>query len=698
MARAATRRNLKRLLSPKSIAVVGGDLAARVIRLTRDFGFAGPIHAVHPTRNELTGVPCVRSIADLPSAPDAVFLGVSREATLASVKELSALGAGGAVCYASGFSEVSDGDRLERDLIASAGDMALIGPNCHGVINGLDGIALWPDEHGIAPTTAGAAIITQSGNIGITLTMQERGLDIAYMLSVGNQAVLKVHDYLDVLADDPRIGAIGLYIEAVEEVGDFAEAVLKCARRRLPIVAIKAGRSEAAVQTALSHTSSLAGSDALVDAFFHRYGIVRVDSLAELVETLKFLSLAGPIDGPRIASLSCSGGDAAMLADLAHPLGLDLAPLPDRTRGRLTDLLGARVAISNPLDYHTYIWGDRERLTACFGAVCEAGYDATMLVHDYPRPDANDVAAWDVTTEAMIAAHRTHGGVGIVVSSLPEAMPAHARRMLNEAGLTAMQGLPECLKAVAASVRLGRAWRRFDCHPPSMPIDSPPLPLDGKPVVATEPAAKALFTAHGIRVPEGRRVAISQASAAAAEIGFPVVVKTAAAVGHKTELGGVALDLEDTVAVHAAAVRMSSLSPEVYVERMLPSPLVELIVGVKSDRQFGPVLVVGEGGIRVELQDDNRFILLPTDPAEIRDALQALRIWPILEGYRGAAGADIDSLVDAISRLATLAIAQRKSIFEIEINPLMVYPAPDGAIAADALVCTSESLNIEEVG
>ncbi len=466
----ARRHNLGRLLRPRSIAAVGGRFAEEVIRQSRKLGYAGRVHAVNPSRKTLAGVPCCARIEDLPEAPDAVFLGIRREATVEAVAKLAAMGAGGAVCYAAGFAEVDDGRELERRLVAAAGDMAILGPNCYGLLNLLERTALWPDEHGAKPVPQGVALITQSGNIGITLTMQERGLPIAAVLSTGNQAQLAVHDFLELLADEDRITAIGLYLETISDPAGFARAALKCAARRLPLVAIKAGRSEPGARATLSHTSSLAGADAVVDAFLGRYGVIRVDSLSELLETLKLVSVQGPPAGRRIGSLSCSGGDAAMVADLALAQGLELPPLPEASRAALRAALDERVAITNPLDYQTGIWADAGRLRRCFAAMMAAGFDVTLLVLDYPRPAENDVTAWDLAADAFIEAARTTGARAIVVASLPETLPSAARERLLAAGIAPMQGLPECLRAIAAAAWLGAAWRRLEQAPPPLPV------------------------------------------------------------------------------------------------------------------------------------------------------------------------------------------------------------------------------------
>jgi acyl-CoA synthetase (NDP forming) len=678
------RRNLERLLRPRTVAAVGGRFAQEVIRQSRKLGFRGRIYAVNPDRRELAGVPCLPRLEDLPEAPDAVFLGIRREATIEAVAKLAEIGAGGAVCYAAGFAEVADGLELERQLVAVAGGMAILGPNCYGLLNLLERVALWPDEHGARPVDRGIALITQSGNIGITLTMQERGLPIAAVLSVGNQAQLAVHDFLDVLAEDRRITAIGLYLETISDPVGFARAALKCAKRSLPVVAIKAGRSETGARATLSHTSSLAGPDALVDAYLRRYGVIRVESLAELLETLKLVSVLGPLPGPRIGSLSCSGGDAAMVADQAPAHGLELAPLCEQSVAALRAALGERVAIANPLDYQTGIWANRARLRRCFEAMM-AGFDATLLVLDYPRPAENDIAAWDLAVDAFIAAAGATLSRAIVVASLPETLPAAARERLMAAGIAPMQGLPECLGAIAAAVRLGEAWRRIAGSPPPLPRLAGRAAL-AAPILLRERAAKELLAAQGVRVPEGEVVPIAQAVATAERLGFPVALKTAAEIAHKSEAGGVALRLGTAAAVASAAAAMATLCDLVLVERMLPPPLLELIVGVGVDPQFGPHLMVGAGGTLVELWRDTALLVLPAAPGDVEAALRRLRIWPLLAGHRGTPAADLEAVLDAVSRIGTFATEHADRLLEVDVNPLMVYRTGEGAIAADALI------------
>ena len=280
---------LQRLLNPRTVAVFGGRAATETIRQCRRIGFDGEIWPVNRNRNELAGIPCYASVADLPGVPDASFIGVPRMAAIEVIAELSALGAGGAVCYTSGFAEIGgDGVELQARLVDAAGDMAIIGPNCHGVVNYLDGVALWPDEHGGRRVATGVAMVLQSGNVGINLSMQDRSLPLSFVITIGNKADLSFHDYIEVLSDDPRVTAIGLYIESLDNIDAFSEAALVALRKGLPIVALKIGTSELGAEATMSHTSSLAGSDEMYTALFRRLGIPRVNSLSAFLETLKF--------------------------------------------------------------------------------------------------------------------------------------------------------------------------------------------------------------------------------------------------------------------------------------------------------------------------------------------------------------------------------------------------------------------------
>jgi acyl-CoA synthetase (NDP forming) len=674
--------NLRRLLTPRHIAVIGGREAAEVIRQCRRIGFTGPLWPVHPYRESIEGLCCFRDPDALPEAPDAAFIAVPREATISTVAALARRGAAGAVCYASGFAEVGAAGRvLQQRLVEAAGELAIIGPNCYGVLNYLDGAALWPDQHGGRRIDSGVAIITQSGNLGLNLTMQRRSLPLAYLIAVGNAAGAGVPEIIEALLDDPRVTAIGLHLEGLHDVAAFSRAAVKAHARRVPLVVLKAGSSELGAAVTVSHTSSLAGRDALYDALFARLGIARVHDPASLLETLKFVGIHGGLRGTRIVSGNSSGGEATLVADLAQPRGVLLPPLPDGVRQRLRDVLGERVTIGNPLDYHTYIWGDLTAQTECFTALLSTGFDMHLLTLDLPREDRCSAQDWDTTLEAFIRARRATGAPASVVSSLPEGLPERVGARLLAEGIAPMQGLVTCLDAVRAAATIGAAYsREVAALPPVPSIVEGARTLD-------EWQGKRTLAAIGVPVPEGRLVTAGEAVPCADKLGYPVVVKAVSAtLAHKTEAGAVALNLAGPDEVAAAVARMADLAPRFLVERMARDAVAELIVGVCHDPQFGPALTIGSGGVLVELVHDTVTLLLPVTRAEIRDALATLRAWHLLTGYRGRPRGDIDAVVEAVAAIARYAGSRADTLHELDVNPLLVLAQGHGVLAADVLI------------
>ncbi len=681
--------NLKRLMTPRHIAVIGGHEAEEVIRQCAKNGFAGPIWPVNPRRDNLAGLTTFASVADLPTAPDAVFLAIPREAAIVVTRQLAARGAGGVVCYASGFAEAGpDGKALQDQLLEAAGEMALIGPNCYGLLDYLDGAALWPDQHGGKRVESGVALITQSGNIGISLTMQERSLPLAYMIAVGNKAALDLHDYITVLVEDPRVRAIGLHIEGLDDVSAFSAAAELALKKGVPIVAIKAGRSELGAQATLSHTSSLAGSDQLYDAFFDRLGVVRVDTLPQFIETLKLLDVVGPLAGNRIATISCSGGEAALCADLAEAANLAMPQPGAAERAVLTDILGPLVAVSNPLDYHTFIWGDLDKQSRCFTAMLSGPYDAVVKVLDFPKPGLCATELWDLTLEALVIAKQKTGRKTLIAASLPENLPLHARERALEAGIAPMQGLGEAMQALRAAAWIGR--RRQEAR--GQDIRLPRVTgTSGEIKNYDEVSSKALLAAEGLPVPAGALVRKADLPSKLATLSFPLVLKAAAAdLLHKSDQGGVALNLRSPESVMAAVERMAGLSERFLLETMVQDGLAELIVGIKRDRQFGLALVLGAGGVLVELLQDSQTLLLPCDDASIEAALKKLKISKLLCGYRGAPPADWPALVSAISAVVRFAEKHRHRLVELDVNPLIVRPEGQGVVAVDAVIRMTE--------
>ncbi|MEM6669375.1 MAG: acetate--CoA ligase family protein [Pseudomonadota bacterium] len=684
---APANRDLTRLLSPRSIAFIGGRDAAEAIRVCRRFGYEGEIWPVSASRTELAGVAAFKDIASLPGVPDAAFVGVNREASIDVIAQLRGLGAGGAIAYASGFSEsiseIDGGADLEARLIAAAGDMPLLGPNCYGFINAGVGASIWPSEHGVARAERGVALISQSTNIAISLTMQRRGLPIAFVGTVGNQAQTGLSSLARAALALPTVTALGLHVEAIDDAAGF-EALASLARELgKPIALTQTGRTEAAQNATLSHTASLAGSHAASDAFYRRLGVARLDTLTQLVETLKLLHVHGPLPGGRIASMCCSGGETALLADAIDGRKVVFPPLSDTHRVRVKDTLNDMVRVLNPLDYHTFIWGNEAALTETFSAMMGGGepsaFDIGLLTLDWVRTDRCSDADWLPTVAALRAAANRSGLKAGTLSTLPDNMPEPIAERLITEGLVPLCGVEDGLSAVEAAAFIGGAWAR-----PAPAVLTPAPRTDRTTRLLDEAAAKAELAGSGVPTPKGRAVEENAVRKTAEEIGGAVAVKWLG-TAHKTDLGAVQLGLFPEEAAEAAQEMTDRLGPSKFlVEEMASKPVAELIVGAKRDAPYGVSLTLGAGGVLTELLRDTVTLLLPATREEIRDALLSLRSAPLLKGYRGQEGADIDLAVDAIENLARYAIARADRLLEVEVNPLMV--SATGATAVDALI------------
>ncbi len=672
---------LSRTLNPRSVALFGASPAQSVIEQCQKLGFTGQLWPVHPTRESIAGVKCYESIADLPSAPDVAFVAVNRNATIDVVKQLAKLGAGGAVCYASGFAESGtqsgiSGVDLQQQLVAAAGEMPLLGPNCYGYINALDGVALWPDQHGCKPESFGAAIVSQSGNVGLNLTLQQRGLNLAYMVTVGNQAVAGVEDCLEVFINDSRVTSIGLFIEAIVDPVRFARLAHYAAQRNLRIVALQTGRSEAGALIAASHTASLAGRRRAYEALFARCGVAMVESPTELIETLKLLNQGGALTGNRLVSLSCSGGEASLVADLSEQTSLRFEPFSNEQHQRISATLTELVTVGNPFDYHTFMWGDRVATANTFAEVMNGPQDATLLILDTPPRDDQPSDSWTVAAQSLGDAAAKTNKRGVVVATIPECVTADVREAARAANMTVLQGLQESLAALDVAAWLGL----------NLPGEVPAKVVAPRATkLIDEAEAKSMLSRNGVAVPLGARSQRDELVATANRVGYPVTLK-GLGLAHKSESGAVRVGITNADQLIAAANAMPKEISEFLVEQTVTNIVAEVLVGVRRDAPVGWLVTLGAGGVFTELWRDTVCLLAPATNAEISQALQKLRIAPLLNGFRGKPAANIDALVELIQKLigATL----NNGLVEVELNPVLV--TPKSAIAVDALMIAEQ--------
>ena len=709
--------NLRRLLRPRHVAVLGGVDAETVAGECRRIGYDGPFWPVNPKRETIGGFACFPSVDDLPEPPDAVFIAVPREQAIDSLARLSAMGAGGAIIYTAGFAEIGgDGPAMEAALIEAAGDMAIIGPNCYGLINYVDRVALWPFAHGGGFHGRGAAIITQSGMLSSDLTMAQRGLPLSYMLSVGNQAVLRIEDFIDTLADLPEVSAIGVHIEGIRDPQRFQAAGLKALANNVPLVALKTGTSALGSELTVSHTGSLSGADEVYDAFFDRLGMIRVTEPSEMLETLKFLTVAGVPAGRRLAGLACSGGGATMLADAAEAHGLDLPRPSAATAERLRSQLPLTATVSNPLDYTTPIWGVPDKTEPVFSTLFADGYDAAVIIQDYPAAGLDESKPF-YRNDSISFLNAAAGLPAAVCSTIAENLDVETRAFLVAKNVAPMQGIGDCVRAIAAAARYGAARRRLLADPPPpLILDDPNLDdksfddksLDDTPpisaaatfdaVMLDEAAAKALLSSWQISVPPSLILAdlptqTQMPPALPPGLDYPLVAKALSPdLPHKSEVGAVVLNIgsgdellaalatiDANLTQHAPTARRTGY----LVEAMQPSPLGELMLSLRRDPAFGLVLTLASGGLLVELLGDAVTLLVPASDDVIAAAIDRLAMARILRGYRGGDVADLAPLITAINQL-TMALADDPGLSLVEINPLFV--GTDGVTAVDAVI------------
>ncbi|RMF34382.1 MAG: CoA-binding protein, partial [Alphaproteobacteria bacterium] len=540
------------------------------------------------------------------------------------------------------------------------------------ILNYVTGVAIWPDQHGGRRVDRGVALISQSSNVAINLTMQTRGLPVAHVVCIGNQAQTGLAEIAEALIAEPTVTALGLFVEGVGDAAAFAAMAERAHAAGKPVVALKSGRGDGARAAIASHTAALSGEGAASSAFLRACGVAEAETLPEMLALLTLLHLFGPLAGRRVAIMACSGGEAGLMADLAAPLPLELPQPAPANAERLTALLGPLVRVANPLDYHTFVWGDRARMQAVFAAMMGEEYDLTVLVMDLPHATRCDATAWEPTIEALIGAQRETGARVALLTTLPENLPEALAERLMDAGIAPLAGASEALSAIAAA---------------SPPVAEPgwcPLPAlpDSECHILSEAEAKHWLGGNGVPVPEGRSCTdLSEAAAAARRLGGRVALK-GLGIAHKSEAGAVRLGL---IAGDIAASDPIPGAQGYLVERMVEGGAAELLIGLRRDPVYGASLTLGMGGVEAELLEDTATLILPACRAAMRDALLSLRLAPRLTGYRGRPAADIEAALDIAERLAAL-IATEPGLEEVEINPLILRRAGEGAVAADALI------------
>ncbi|MBT5413173.1 MAG: acetate--CoA ligase family protein [Rhodospirillaceae bacterium] len=680
--------NLLRLLRPGSVAVVGATPREEasghvVLRNLLRHGFAGEVYAVNPRYDQVLDRPCYPSLADLPGPIDAAFLAVPAAAVPDLIDQAAAKGAAGVCVNAGGFADAGrEGAALQDELSARAAThgMAVCGPNNMGLVNLWDGAVMWmSDLPELAPGPV--AVVSQSGSVAIALSQDPRGLGIGYLVTVGNEAVCDVADYLDALAADERVGTVLLFLEALRRPRAFAAAARKAIAAGQRIVALKAGRSAVGRAAVAAHSGALAGEDEVHRAFFRDLGVIQARDLDELLEAAVLATAhLDPPEAHGVGIVTLSGGEAAMIADLAEGAGLDLPQPEGQAKESLRDLLPPITNLSNPLDIWGYGWDAKTFAKALAVLLDDERLGTILCFGDPPLSGGNDMEHVKEMAEVLAAvASGTDKRLALVNNLATVAPHPEIAAVLDAAGLPYLRGTAPALAAV-------RSWLGF--------ADRREV-RNAVPPTAIDPAMTEVEGFDRLRA-AGVPTAMSQAAADPAEakeraaaLGYPVAVKgSVPGLSHKTEQGLVRLGLADGAAVEAAAEKieaaMAALGREgshLVVQAMAPRG-VELYLGVRNDPDFGSLILAGPGGVFVEALDDVSSRMGPVDAAEARAMLAETGAEKLLAGFRGAPPADIEAAAEAIAALSRFGAAVAGVFASVEINPLIVLPK--GAVGVDA--------------
>ncbi|MGW2596544.1 acetate--CoA ligase family protein [Streptomyces klenkii] len=686
--------DLDRLFRPETVAVVGASdaegrpntgITRQLIAWSERVG--ARLHPVHPTRTSVFGIPCHPSVRDLPERVDLAVLLVGDP--LPVLEELDGAKAAFAVAFAGGFAETGPaGAAAQADLAAAArrSGVRLLGPNTN--LNAFEHFREDLDGPAIA-------LITQSGHQGRPVfALQELGIRLSHWAPTGNEADLECADFISYFAARPEVGAIAAYVEGLKDGRSFLLAADRAARHKVPVVAVKVGRTEAGARTAASHTGKLTGADDVVDAAMRQFGVIRVDSLDELQDTAALLARARPPKAPGVAVYSISGGTGAHFADLATAAGLPLPALSAAKQDELHQWIPEYLSVANPVDCGGHPVGD-ERGRKIIDALLD---DPSVGVLICPVPGPFPPMSDRLVRDLVAAAERTDKLVCVVWGSPVGTEDAYRTTLLGSSRVATFRTFSNCITAVRAYLAHHRFTDTYRSPFDTAPRTPSPSARKAQELMRpgeqlSEHAAKQLLRAYGIRVPREQLVTSAAAAVRAAGlVGYPVVMKASGPqLAHKTELGLIKIGLTSASQVRDAyreltdIARYEGLPLDGILVCQLVGRGVEMVVGISPDSLFGPTVTVGLGGALVEVLHDTAVAVPPFGEHHARAMLTELRGRALLDGVRGAPPADVDALVETVLRVQRMSLELGGALAELDINPLVVLERGQGAVALDAL-------------
>src|SRR4051794_21775033 len=710
--RLATPDRLRSFFAPRSIALVGASDSSGwgqfIVASLAPSGFTGPLRPVHPTRPTAFDRPTVPTLRDLDEPVDLAYVLAPTRAVESVLEDAAAAGIRNAIVLASGYGDGGgeQGRAAEARLVERAIelDITLLGPNCLGYVNAAASVA--PFGLGIVPPLrrGGVGIVLQSGALTSNVLAFPRAhqIGISLLTSMGNEAVITAADVIEHLVEDDDTEVIGLFLESVRDAPRFVELAARALEKGKPVVALKVGRTEAGQRTALAHTGALAGDDAVVDAAFRQFGVIRTTSLEQLLITSGLLASGQVPRGRRVGVVTASGGACDIIADRSTDEGVEIAEFAEGTTAKLKAVLPPFAAAHNPLDVTGVVLAERGSAQSALGDVAlEAVVDDpniafvfNMLARPAAEPPDPTVIERRV---AQIATSTARSPVPIVnFTATCSDLSPFAQSLLDRNGLTALAGIEFGLTAIGQALR----WQDTRDHKPRPPSTATAAgttagsTAHGPAGPWSEARSRDLVAASGVPVVPAELVTDADAAAvAAARFDGPVALKICSAeITHKSDIGGVVLGVQGDEAVRAAfeSVHAAGAAVTSNLEGVLVSPMrgaaTELFVGVTVDPSFGPVLAVGLGGVFIEVLKDVSLRLLPVDAAEVRRMLGELRGAAVLQGARRTRPADPDPVAEVVARVAAAAAGLGRALHTLEINPLRVDG--DDVEALDVLVVT----------
>lgn len=705
----AWKSDLQPLFNPRSIALIGASESSSrsraVFNNLTEFGYRGKIFPVHPKRDQVFGLTCYPSVSAIPEAVDGCIIAIPRDQVIPALEGCVEKGVQAGVIVSAGFAEASAEGKLLQDqitAIAEAAKIRICGPNCFGVANIHDRVALLlgTDVRHVQPGKIG--LLFQSGGL-LNLTLLaawDRGWGVSYAISCGNEAVIDIAHYAEYMIKDERTQVVSILTEGMKDPAKFLEVAKLAAELEKPLIVLKIGKSEKAVKAAQAHTGTLVGSDAVYDAVFKQYGVVRVDDLDDFIETVELFSKRKKLRGDRLGFIAPSGAECGLVADIATDAGINLPEFSPKTVDRLKQVQSPFLSIRNPMNAPEQYTRKAEIFNACIDAlIADENIDILGLRLPLPRlREDKDVV--DRFADLVKAGAKTEKLL-IVFSRASVSLPEYWRQLLREhqipflleyrKGFKALKSLLHHCQFLEKRRTSSQSRARVDAD-----LSKIKSLLRSAGRTLTERQSKQILAEYGILVAlESLATSTDEAVTIASRIGYPVVLKVESPeITHKTDAGAVEINLNYDAEVRAAFNRITSnaktYNPSARINGVLVQEMVrggrEMIIGMTQDPQWGPTIILGLGGIFVEVLKDIAMRVAPLCRSDVEAMLNELKGARILHGFRGQAAADIDAVVEIVLRFSQLCVDLKDEIEEIDINPLLVFDNGKGAKVVDCLM------------